>query len=50
MYLEDKAVFEDDVVVLAWCGELKPTTDRELVKLSRLEHAIISSKHIKADH
>ena len=50
VYLEDKAVFEDDVVVLAWCAELKPTTERELVKLRKLEHAIISSKHKNAGH
>ena len=32
VYLEDKAVFEDDVVVLAWCAE--PKTDMELVTLN----------------
>ena len=35
MYLEDKAVFEDDVVVLAGCAELKPTTESELVKTEK---------------
>ena len=50
VYLEDKAVLEDDVVVLAWCVELKPTTESELVKLRKNEHAIISNKHINACH